>query len=1071
MSELIVYNSKYLNKDDTDDSLVSQIGKDNLKQYFIVHNRLGWNYLAFNSSSDYLVYRKSLLPEERCFHEQILGEEPQRIKFDIDAPKTYIERIPNNVLDLSQYGRDSKMENIILFIADMIVRTFNEEYTEELPYTPEVDNNILITESPGEDKYSYHIILIHFKLRNNIECKYFTSKVLKRLPEVLHDIVDRQVNKSVQSFRLLGSIKEGTTRCKVVSEVSPLVDNGFIQDLDDTDIVLAPKKDYLKEMKSQTYMPPDVLAAVVAKVYDKWPEFAQFRDERDRFLNFNRVAPSYCDFCERAHDSDHSLMIKWDRLGNGTYVVKYGCRRYVGERSMDILMEIKDKPFDKVRALNDIIDRLQSRVQDPTNRFERYGRHVTIRTEDNIQDIGNHAVSYIKAGMKMGKTKALIRYIKALDPSISICVLSFRLTFSQELHSKLPGFRLYNDIGGKIMSCSHKRLIIQIESLSRLSGEYDVLVLDESESILGQFSSGNVKNLTCAFATFERLVVKAKKVIAMDAYLSERTVDVLNYISGSEDYNIEYYTHQNATDYVYHVGYYKFNNHFLKELSKTLCQNVYDSPLRMYVLRLMDVPADNMKIIHEYMGPQYRGKNIAIITNSKREIDAIHRYILTENPSLGREDIEKYTSATDLSRKREHMKNIHKHWMKRVIIYTPTITAGLSFERKWFDQIFAYFSNNSCDVLSCMQMLGRIRNLGDKKITIAVDVKAINCSTSIEAIKRDIEYNRYNLLKSNCMANIMLEPPSEDRYQQDYQIVENNYWRLWVYNARNYNLSRKRFLMLLCDCILETGAKIAVFDMDKVGAEHQALMEIKKEIREETAKAMSIIALPNQEEIETIINKINEQEDLTPEEDLKFKKRRIQIIFDIKDEEKEVLDKIDFILQYNKPHVIEWYKNLKAMTLRPTIGESILAIKEIEAKRMSHIDNGIIKLEFKPTFQRHAATYSILNGVFQVDSFVGADNIDTKAVVQNIIKNKDSIRKAYRTHEMYPPSLITDDLEEDILMIIKNLNRIPYAMYGHKLVSEDKVKFILRNFTTFDINDEGVRVDLSEFMGTKPDGE
>ena len=104
----------------------------------------------------------------------------------------------------------------------------------------------------------------------------------------------------------------------------------------------------------------------------------------------------------------------------------------------------------------------------------------------------------------------------------------------------------------------------------------------------------------------------------------------------------------------------------------------------------------------------------------------------------------------------------------------------LSFEKVWFDQIFAYFNNSSCDVLSCMQMLGRIRNLTDKKVTIAVDAKAINCSTSIEAIKGDIEFNRYNLLKNNCMNNIMLVPPKEGKSEknQDYQIVENNYsWR------------------------------------------------------------------------------------------------------------------------------------------------------------------------------------------------------------------------------------------------------------------------------------------------------
>ena len=1059
LSDLIVYRSKYLNKEQTDSSLISLIGKENLKQYFIVHDRLKWEFLAFNSTSDYLIYRKQLLPDERCFHEQILGDEPQRIKFDIDAPKSYVDSLPNVIIDMKP-GM-SKMENIIMFIAETMVKVMNEDYEDELPYPVEIDNNILITESHGSNKYSYHIILVHFKLKNNIECKYFTGKVLRRMPEQIREIIDTQVNKGLQSFRLIGSVKEGTDRRKHISELSPIVDSGFIQDLDDTDTILNPKKDYAKEVKTGQYLPPNILAMVVDKVYTKWPEFAQFRDERDKFLNFNRLHASHCDFCGKIHDRDNSLLVTWEKSSKGIYYMRYSCRKYVGERTMETFMEIKDNPTDRSQVLSKMIEQLQSTVKDPEHRFGRYGRHVTIREESSIQDISNHTVCYIRAGMKMGKTKALIRYIGEIDRSMSICVLSFRLTFSQELHSKLPGFKLYNDIGGKILSSAHKRLIIQVESLSRLSGNYDIVVLDESESILNQFSSGNVKNLTLAFATFERVLSRAKKVIVMDAYLSDRSIDVVNFISGSEDYNIDYYTHQNAKDYIYHIGYYKHNNHFLKEMNKVLKEKVHTNPIKIWGLKNKGIK-DCLSIINQFMGHQYRDKNIAIITNSKKEIDAIHKYILIENPHIDRDQIEKYTGATETNKKREHMKDIHTHWMKRVIIYTPTITAGLSFEKVWFDQIFAYFNNSSCDVLSCMQMLGRIRNLTDKKVTIAVDAKAINCSTSIEAIKGDIEFNRYNLLKNNCMNNIMLVPPKEGKSEknQDYQIVENNYWYLWVYNTRNCNISRKRFIQSLCECILETGAKIAAYGIDKIGKEHQALMQVKKDIRTETAKAISLVSLPSQDELERIIHKIDEQEDLTVEEDLKFKKRRIQLIYNIEDGEKEVLDKLDFILQYNKPHVIDWYKHLKAITLKPDIKESLDMIRDIEQKRVNNIDSPIYKLEYKPTYLKHMATATILNGVFNISNFIEPKTIKLDMIIENIKKKREDIKKAYKIHELYPPSMTVDSIDEDILQLVKSLNRIPYAMYGHKVISENDMEYFLRNYTSFNVDKNGVKIDL-----------
>ena len=79
------------------------------------------------------------------FAEQILGDEPQRIKFDIDAPKSYVDSLPNVIIDMKP-GM-SKMENIIMFIAETMVKVINEDYEDELPYPVEIDNNILITES------------------------------------------------------------------------------------------------------------------------------------------------------------------------------------------------------------------------------------------------------------------------------------------------------------------------------------------------------------------------------------------------------------------------------------------------------------------------------------------------------------------------------------------------------------------------------------------------------------------------------------------------------------------------------------------------------------------------------------------------------------------------------------------------------------------------------------------------------------------------------------------------------------------------------------------------------------
>ena len=97
--------------------------------------------------------------------------------------------------------------------------------------------------------------------------------------------------------------------------------------------------------------------------------------ERDKFLNFNRLHASHCDFCGKINDRDNSLLVTWEKSSKGIYYIRYSCRKYVGERTMETFMEIKDNPTDRSQVLSKMIEQLQSTVKDPEHRFGRYGRH------------------------------------------------------------------------------------------------------------------------------------------------------------------------------------------------------------------------------------------------------------------------------------------------------------------------------------------------------------------------------------------------------------------------------------------------------------------------------------------------------------------------------------------------------------------------------------------------------------------------------------------------------------------------------------------------------------------------
>lgn len=1087
-AELIAHATRFLNKDDSDDSLHKYVDSETLKRMFVIHDRKIWKYLAFHSSSDYSIYRESLMPDDRFHHEVIWGDVPQRIKFDIDATDEQLSLVLNSDVPKIYRHLDkevmnfnpSKIESIVLHISHVIIDVFSKEYGDELLYKPTFESNIWITDSSGDEKYSFHIVLVNFKLKNNIECKHFTRRVVEKLPLTYLPIIDQQVNKGVQTFRILGSLKERSKRCKCTSRLCQIHSEGFIQDGDDNDDVIKAKFDYNKEMRKDKYLSPENLEKIKEKVFDIWPEFARFRDERQGFLNFDRLMPSKCEVCDKVHDRDNTLLIFAETGTGGSITVKFGCR-HKPDQPLRPFHQINPVPWNRLRSLELAVAQTIELVQNRERIFANYNPcnivYDNSETIENIFDadrnISNNDLIFIRAGMKMGKTKALKKYIASLplnkDNSVpSVCILSFRLTFSQEMKTKMGGdFRLYTDSTGPLNFRSHPKLILQIESLHRLSSRYDYVILDESESILGQFNSGNVRNLSIAFARFEVLLVKAQQIICMDAYLGERTIEVIKRIRGNDTpYKIYYNTYQNATGYKYELGHYHNNDYIGMQINNTLNEKVNLTPRIVHCLRKRGLPIELAQIVTQYNGVHYRKKRIAIIANSKIEIDTWSKYILEHHKDITESDIQKYTSATDAATKKVHMSCVDHFWKKRVVLYTPTITAGISFEIPWFDKIMAIFTNKSSDVLSCMQMLGRIRNLYDKHIIIGIDVKNINCSTTIESIKRDIESSRYSLIKDNNLQNITLESNMDTTSSKDgldYKVVDSNYWVMWVHNTKNINLSKRRFVYQLCECILETGATIKTYGEDQNGGGiYQSLREIKKQIKGEEADEIAKIDLPTDDEWEEIIRKCHQNEELSHTESLQCTKRKLVVDYDmdIEDESSDIqlLKDPKFISKFNKPQLRTIYKNLKMIMFKPTFVESLQMINGLEFRQLVRIksDNVIQSLNFKSQYNLHKTMVDLL-ALFGITNFRNQYNFTAECVVKILSKHYKIVDFTCCVHNRYPPSIkgrVGDD--EYNKHAIKELNMILKSMYGHRFKgNKDKTMYHLHNSSSLQLTDKG----------------
>jgi len=297
----------------------------------------------------------------------------------------------------------------------------------------------------------------------------------------------------------------------------------------------------------------------------------------------------------------------------------------------------------------------------------------------------------IKSPYGSSKTQLIKKVIEKYNPK-KILWLSFRLTLSDDIENN---FKELNFKHYQTSKLDVDRLIIQEESLLKLQSyeeiiegndgvienithTYDLIMMDEVESLLNQYHSqttfGNKTKET--FEYLEALLHKCKNIISLDGDLGDRSKCFLM----------------------------KFDNYlFIENLHKN----------NNKILNITDSRTDFDNEIYELLK---QNKKIAIASMTSKDATDYKNLFLSKYPNL---KIGIYISSTDCKSKKD-LKNVIDKWAELdVVIYSPTITAGVSFDVKnYFYKIFGVISSGSCCPRDFYQMLARIRNPEINDITI-----------------------------------------------------------------------------------------------------------------------------------------------------------------------------------------------------------------------------------------------------------------------------------------------------------------------------------------------------------------
>lgn len=549
----------------------------------------------------------------------------------------------------------------------------------------------LVLSATTDEKFSAHII-------------YDISHDLTTLKNNVHQIlskfnsegIDPEIYKVNQNFRLIWNTKPNQERYFKPVDIMLYKDlktmkNG--EELDEEVFRMSLIQDYksrsIFNYDKSTYECAEMTQELQDRL-DKIPEMCNHivREITEingiLFATTYRTAPSFCDMCERVHDRDNTLMLKITPM-----TIKYKCMRqtqngYVSFPATDDAVKciVPINPNDEPEA--EIINQ----------------RYLKIKIKPGI--------TIVKSSMNTGKTTYLTRIAKKIP---RVLIVTNRVSMSNYMMEKYEGFTHYTDENFK----KADKIVIQVDSLVKLRGvKFDLLILDEFNSTMNYIYScppGIVfkNNLYNTLTELTHQIKSSKYVFACEHDFTKYNLDML--------FNLGLETK------MYINTYKPFDNFKIKTI------NGNKKSKHMVWKKMIDSISVAMS----------ENKKVCIVTDSKRKAKIVDTvFNIDTNDYLGG-IAEKFSDKRVLymhgDNKSEH-KSIKEWGNYDIVIFTPTITTGQSFDDVYFDHVFAVVTGFSVEANDIMQMMFRIRDAPNRTIV------NMTCQYEEQVVDYKMIYNR-----------------------------------------------------------------------------------------------------------------------------------------------------------------------------------------------------------------------------------------------------------------------------------------------------------------------------------------
>lgn len=301
-----------------------------------------------------------------------------------------------------------------------------------------------------------------------------------------------------------------------------------------------------------------------------------------------------------------------------------------------------------------------------------------------------------------------------------ILIITENNSLNAELYNKFKkyGFITHQSHNEKVGK--YNRYICSVESSIDINiYDYDLVVLDEYETILSQYESEETINKKSSgdksvnyknYINFKKIITDTGRLLIMDADISKNRIEWIKEIRSGE-YHSVFIDINNFNDCV-------FNQYINKETFNSRLYNDFQSGLRLII------SSNSKRKINEYYRSlldfnKIRNDRVILkIDGDGAEIDIREKTINGDWVSVKHE----CDSADSL--RNEVKKNGLEDFLEKnnvdILLYTPTIKTGLSVNQEYFHKHYSFGMCGSVNSRTYLQMLFRARLLKKREFNIFI---------------------------------------------------------------------------------------------------------------------------------------------------------------------------------------------------------------------------------------------------------------------------------------------------------------------------------------------------------------